>query len=85
MHDLAPNPEDDVKTDAQAALAESVGARAILCFRTTMDIPANDTSAYAQPTMTVRIEGDVDSGSAELADQISRGIERANATYGRSG
>ncbi|AYD81693.1 hypothetical protein SEA_KROMP_92 [Streptomyces phage Kromp] len=73
----------DVTTGADAT-ADSLGARTILMFADTIEIPANDTSAYATPTMVIRVEGDADSGSADLADQIRRGIEHAQATYGRS-
>lgn len=66
------------------ALKDELGTRAILVFQETIEIPANDVSAYATPSMVVRIEGDADSGSADLADQIRRGIEHAQATYGRS-
>ncbi|MFC7906461.1 hypothetical protein [Streptomyces nigra] len=66
------------------ALKDELGARAILCFAETIEIPANDTSAYVTPTMVVRVEGDADSSSADLADQIRRGIEQARATYGQS-
>ena len=66
-------------------LIERLGARAALVFEDTIEIPANDTSAYVTPTMVLRVEGDADSGSADLADQIRRGIERAQAThYGRT-
>ncbi|MEU3683761.1 hypothetical protein AB0E99_22875 [Streptomyces sp. NPDC030592] len=70
--------------DLNASLADRLGARAFLCFEDTIEIPANDVSAYATPNMVVRIEGDADSGSADLADQIRRGIEHAQATYGRT-
>ncbi|MGW6578862.1 hypothetical protein ACWF76_05555 [Streptomyces globisporus] len=33
-------------------MAEQIGARAVLVFEDTIDIPANDTSAYAQPPAT---------------------------------
>ncbi|MCX4605498.1 hypothetical protein OG402_34075 [Streptomyces anulatus] len=33
-------------------MAEQIGARAVLVFEETIDIPANDTSAYAQSTAT---------------------------------
>lgn len=67
------------------ALKADLGAQAILCVEGTIEIPANDTSAYVTPTMVIRVEGDADSGSADLADQIRRGIERAQAAhYGRT-
>ncbi|MET8818467.1 hypothetical protein [Streptomyces rochei] len=66
------------------ALKDDLGARALLVFADTIEIPANDVSAYATPTMVVRVEGDADSGSADLADQIRRGIEDAQAAYGRT-
>ncbi len=66
------------------ALKEELGARAILVFADTIEIPANNVSAYATPSMVIRIEGDVDSGSADLADQIRRGIEHAQGMYGAS-
>ncbi|CAH9419499.1 Phage protein [Streptomyces globisporus] len=36
-------------------LADRVGARAVLVFEDTIDIPANDTSAYAQPPAALHI------------------------------
>lgn len=33
-------------------VAEQIGARAVLVFEDTIDIPANDTSAFAQPLAT---------------------------------
>ncbi|RSR98031.1 hypothetical protein EF913_28285 [Streptomyces sp. WAC04189] len=66
------------------ALVERTGARAVLVFEDTIEIPVNDVSAYATPTMVVRVEGDADSGSADLADQIRRRIEDAQAAYGRT-
>ncbi|MGN7137248.1 hypothetical protein [Streptomyces pseudogriseolus] len=66
-------------------LVKRTGARAVLVFEDTIEIPANDTSAYVTPTMVIRVEGDADSGSADLADQIRHGIERAQAAhYGRT-
>ncbi|MFI1723925.1 hypothetical protein [Streptomyces sp. NPDC020489] len=70
--------------ELSGSLAERTGARAVLCFEDTIEIPANDTSAYAAPTMVIRVEGDADSSSADLADQIRRGIEDARAQYGRT-
>ncbi|MGI5408717.1 hypothetical protein ACQEV9_18225 [Streptomyces chartreusis] len=82
--DLAPTDTDGHEQSRSAHLAEQLGARAVLCFHGTIEVPANDTSAYATPTMVVRVEGDADSSSADLADQIRRGIEQARATYGHS-
>ncbi|MFF9269090.1 hypothetical protein [Streptomyces rochei] len=58
-------------------MVERTGARAVLVFEDTIEIPANDVSAYATPTMVVRVEGDADSGSADLADQIRRDAQAA--------
>lgn len=75
---------EQLRNDAalNAGLAERTGARGVLLFEDTVDIPANDTSAYVSPTMIVRVEGDADAGSADLAEQIRHGIERAQAAYG---
>ncbi len=78
-------PDQPAPVDEFAGVAEKIGARAVLVFEETVQIPANDTSATVTPTMVIRVEGDADSGSADLADQIRRGIERAQAAhYGRT-
>lgn len=78
-------PDQPGPVDEFAGIAEKIGARAVLAFEETVQIPANDTSAYVTPTMVIRVEGDADSGSADLADQIRHGIERAQAAhYGRT-
>ncbi|CAM5738256.1 hypothetical protein [Streptomyces badius] len=38
-----------VDEELATGLANRVGAQAVLLFEDTIDIPANDTSAYAQP------------------------------------
>ncbi|MFJ9985290.1 hypothetical protein ACIQUD_14880 [Streptomyces globisporus] len=38
-------------------LAKRVGAQAVLVFEDTIDIPANDTSAYAQPNTALHLDG----------------------------
>ncbi|MGH3584749.1 MAG: hypothetical protein ACRDQ0_00335 [Pseudonocardia sp.] len=40
-------PDDPVLPDPFDRIAEKIGARAVLVFEETIDIPANDTSAYA--------------------------------------
>ncbi|MEU7737927.1 hypothetical protein AB0B51_33505 [Streptomyces griseus] len=56
---LGPIPPHDALSPLEGAqralgvsLAEQIGARAVLVFEETIDIPANDTSAYAQPLTT---------------------------------
>ncbi|MFF9043333.1 hypothetical protein [Streptomyces parvulus] len=70
---------DDI---ANNKIAERIGARHVLVFEDTIEIPANDVSAYATPTMNIRIDGSTDADSTELAENIRRGIEHANATPG---
>ncbi|MEU2403418.1 hypothetical protein ABZ609_03695 [Streptomyces rubiginosohelvolus] len=40
-------------SELAAGLANRVGARSVLVFEDTIDIPANDTSAHAQPPAAV--------------------------------
>jgi hypothetical protein len=76
---------DNGQRPLREALKADLGARAILCFEDTIEIPANDVVSAAEPSMVIRVEGDADSSSADLADQIRRGIERAQAAhYGRT-
>ncbi|MGQ5606169.1 hypothetical protein [Streptomyces sp. EKS3.2] len=64
------------------ALVERTGARAVLVFEDTIEIPANDVSAYATPTTNIRVEGFTDLVSAELIEKARRCAEHANARIG---
>jgi hypothetical protein len=46
LADLAPTDADGHERSRSAHLAEQLGARAVLCFHGTIEIPANDTTAY---------------------------------------
>jgi hypothetical protein len=58
---------DALCCDLGAATAEQIGARAVLVFETTIEIPANDTTAYLR--------------DSEAEDQVETRIarQRANA------
>ncbi|MET9140560.1 hypothetical protein [Streptomyces parvulus] len=60
-------------------LAERIGAQAVLVFEDTVEIPANDVSAYATPTTVVHVDRDTDSS---VADQVRRGFDHIKSTYG---
>ncbi|MEI5032393.1 hypothetical protein RB201_04130 [Streptomyces sp. S1A(2023)] len=63
-------------------LANRVGARAVLVFEDTIDIPANDTSAFAQPPVALHLD-DLEVRGAIAAD-MNKARERARvATIGQ--
>ncbi|KQX27554.1 hypothetical protein ASD97_24965 [Streptomyces sp. Root63] len=57
-------------------MAEQTGARAVLVFEDTIDIPANDTSAYAQSTAALHlgdheVRGDITvDNAAKIVDSL---------------
>ncbi|MFF8589952.1 hypothetical protein ACF061_00690 [Streptomyces sp. NPDC015220] len=67
--------------DYWQALADRIGARGVIVTPETVDIPANDTSAYldtrqtAPATVQVHIEGDAE-------EAVRRGVEYATRWYG---
>ncbi|MCF2130128.1 hypothetical protein L1I79_27400 [Strepomyces sp. STD 3.1] len=71
-------------TERNIMLAQDTGAQAVLVFEDTIEIPANDVSAYTTPTTILRVEGDVDSGSAAL-DEIRRSLHHAETSRGQTG
>lgn len=73
---------DNGQRPLRDALKADLGAQAILCFEDTVEIPANDVSAYATPTVNIHVDSLTDVDTAAVADQIRRGIEQANARVG---
>ena len=79
--DLAPTDTDGHEQSRSAHLAEQLGARAVLCFHGTIDIPANDTTAYldggsgnAEPEVVVKLgDQDIDAIAAELVRRNPNG------------
>ncbi|WP_089117128.1 hypothetical protein [Streptomyces sp. SS07] len=63
-------------------LASRVGARAVLVFEDTIDIPANDTSAYAQPAAVLHLD-DHEVRSAIATDMNKARRQAGVATIGQ--
>ncbi|CAL9597234.1 hypothetical protein [Streptomyces sp. enrichment culture] len=70
---------DNGQRPLREALKADLGARAILVFEDTIEIPANDVSAYIPSAVNLRIEDLADADSAELAEHLNRRIELAQA------
>ncbi|MEU8555955.1 hypothetical protein AB0C80_18465 [Streptomyces anthocyanicus] len=66
---------DNGQRPLREALKADLGARAILCFEDTVEIPANDVSGYVTPTVNIHVDSLTDVDSAALADEIRRGLE----------
>ena len=80
---LGPTPPPDTLSPLEGAqralgvsVAEQIGARAVLVFEDTIDIPANDTSAYAQPAAVLHLDdhevrGDITvNNAAKIVDSL---------------
>jgi hypothetical protein len=79
-HALAPT--NETMCEAQASLAEAIGARSILVFPGTVEIPANevpvDPNGYP---LKIRVEGDFEEFRAQVQDEI----RKAQAEIGTAG
>ncbi|MGA4896749.1 hypothetical protein ACPCAJ_02120 [Streptomyces griseoincarnatus] len=64
-------PDQLAPVDEFAGVAEKIGARAVLVFEETVQIPANDTSAYVTPVATVHLSGD-DLLPERVKDEIAK-------------
>ncbi|MEV6547994.1 hypothetical protein AB0M57_04700 [Streptomyces sp. NPDC051597] len=76
-------PNSELPRDEFADFAEKIGARAVLAFEETIDIPANDVplDENGQPlSLKVRIEGDFE----RLRDQVQEEIEYAQGRITRT-
>ncbi|MEU5900563.1 hypothetical protein [Streptomyces venezuelae] len=62
------------------SLAEQIGARAILVFETTVDIPANDTTAYSA-TPPAKRELVVNVGDHEVGSLIDEFVRKNHQGY----
>ncbi|MET9729706.1 hypothetical protein ABZZ79_03265 [Streptomyces sp. NPDC006458] len=62
------------------SLAEQLGARAVLCFEDTVDIPANEwrTPAPAEQVLNVHVDGDAEQIRRQVEESAARAV-RANA------
>ncbi|MFK4801639.1 hypothetical protein ACI3K5_23530 [Streptomyces sp. MPA0124] len=62
---------DQVDDELAEDIAKRVGARHVLCFPGTIDIPANDTSGYLAPPpkqeLVVKLNGDMDMDAVRSA------------------
>ncbi|MEU2780545.1 hypothetical protein [Streptomyces sp. NPDC007110] len=58
------------------ALKDELGARGILCFTETIEIPANDVTAYATPTAIVHVEGDTTGLAERVEETLTKIIAR---------
>lgn len=59
-------------------LIERIGARAVLVFEDTIEIPANDATAYSTPSMVIHVEGDLANLPEEAETAIRAAVERAS-------
>lgn len=64
-------------------LLERIGARAVLVFEDTIDIPANDTSGYVEAgrwtmpdEVRAQIQEEIGKAQAELIDVLNRQVQR---------
>ncbi|MFI2354673.1 hypothetical protein ACH5AG_08300 [Streptomyces anulatus] len=64
-------------------IAEKIGARAVLVFEDTIDIPANDTSAFVQPLATALHLDDHEVRGAIAADMNKARQQAGVATIGQ--
>lgn len=70
-------PTDDTMYTAQATIAEAIGARTVLVFPTTIDIPANQVEVDGQSyPLVVKVEGDFEQFREQIGDEIRRGQAR---------
>ncbi|MEU9444655.1 hypothetical protein AB0D42_27990 [Streptomyces sp. NPDC048304] len=76
--------------DQFSGIAEKIGARAVLVFEETIEIPANDVPVGSDGLpLTVRVEGDFEGFHEQVQKEINiaqenmrRGIDHIKATYG---
>lgn len=65
------SPTDTIQSLMTVPLAEQLGARAVLCFDETIDIPANDTTAYLPEAEEIH----------DALSNVAQGISHASSTY----
>lgn len=66
---------DAFRRDLQAhdSIVERTGARAVLCFADTIDIPANETPVDPDGyPLKIRVEGDFEQFREQVQDEISK-------------
>lgn len=78
-------PDQPEPIDQFQGIAEKIGARAVLVFEDTIDIPANDTTAYlgeggSRPEFVVElagqdINGAIDAAIRKIKDDPQAGIQ----------